>query len=78
MTNAYILLILIRQLHKTAEEYRLAFQQGVQAPALEFRLEGGGMFFRLFKKLFRLIDRYVHFLESTSIYPLLESDIQIP
>jgi len=24
----------------------------------EFRIEGGGILFRLFKKMFRLIDRY--------------------
>ncbi|KAL9053896.1 MAG: hypothetical protein Q9162_004469 [Coniocarpon cinnabarinum] len=58
LANAYILYLLFRQLRHTIAEYRLLehSERGRDTP--QFRIEGGGIFFRIFRKLFVLIDRY--------------------
>lgn len=63
MANAYILLILLRQLRETIAEYRVALGSNPQHLAMDFKLEGGGVFFRIFKKLFKLVDRWVQSLQ---------------
>ncbi|KAL9084678.1 MAG: hypothetical protein Q9159_005108 [Coniocarpon cinnabarinum] len=57
LANAYILYLLFRQLRHTIAEYRLLehSERGRDTP--QFRIEGGGIFFRIFRKLFVLIDR---------------------
>ena len=57
IANAYILLLLIKQLRKVICQYTSAQEHDAQV-VTTFRIEGGGVFFRIFKKLFVLIDRY--------------------
>jgi len=52
LANAYIFFLLWGEMRKL-----LASNTAEQA---EFRIEGGGLLFRLFKKMFKLIDRYCH------------------
>ena len=59
LANGYILMLLLRQLSKAIDAHRSAVHTESGNPNLEFRIESGGLFFRLFKKLFKLIDRYV-------------------
>ena len=56
--NAYILVLLVRQLRKTIAEHRHAHGSDGHQAQLEFKLEGGGPIFRICKRLFRLINRY--------------------
>lgn len=57
LANAYILFLLIQQLRKTIDQHRELVRNDDTTTSLEFRIEGGGLFFRIFKKLFILIDR---------------------
>jgi high-affinity nickel-transport protein len=50
LANVYIFYLLWGEMRKV-----LASNAAEQS---EFRIEGGGLLFRLFKKMFRLIDRY--------------------
>lgn len=51
LANGYILFLIIRQLRRLLRAQR----DGLQATE-QFKLEGAGVFFRLFKRLFKLID----------------------
>ena len=57
IANAYILVLLVRQLRRTIDHYQIAVHSGTSAPTIDFGLHGGGVFFRVFKRLFVLIDR---------------------
>lgn len=54
VANAYILLLLIRQARRLLRAQR----QGHDSDE-RFKLEGAGVFFRVFKRFFKLVDRYV-------------------
>lgn len=58
IANAYIVFLILRQLRKLLRAQR---EEGDAAVA-QFRLEGAGFFFRIFKRLFKLIDRSVYVL----------------
>lgn len=64
--NAYILLLILRQLRKLLRVQRV---EGDAAVA-QIRLEGAGFFFRIFKRLFKLIDRSVYLLSLIRAYDL--------
>jgi high-affinity nickel-transport protein len=56
--NAYILYKLIKQMQKV---FNLPEGQEDEA----WKIEGGGILFSVLKKMFKLIDRYVSFLQTT-------------
>jgi high-affinity nickel-transport protein len=46
-------------LYKLIKQLRVIINSPADAPEVEFQIEGGGCLFRVLKRTFKLIDRYV-------------------
>lgn len=65
LANAYILLLLLRQMHKLLGWYACNPDNNDHHQPLKF--EGGGCLFRVFKKLFKLVNRYALSQDSNKL-----------